>query len=142
MVLSVVLNKPPNDDDDDYDGNDEGSLVSFTKSIRRASRVGSAMVFNNILQRRGSSNSSGGVRNVGGRKDSFTRLCSCLLRENDLVSLDKFKLEQVGPPTYPIYESVDEYLISHIIHFVYQHTDASIGHPQPREQCHQVLPER
>ena len=100
MTLSVVLNKPSNDDDDGG-GNDEGSLVSISKGLRRVgSRVGSAMA---MLQRRGSSNSSGNSGSGGGggssrgrgRRDTLTSICSYLLRETDMISLDRFKLDQV-----------------------------------------------
>ena len=103
VLLSVVLNKPPSDDDDDDGGgNDDGSLVSLTKGLRRASRVGSALVLNSILPRKGSSNSSGGFMNS--KRNSFSRICSWLLRDNDAISLDKFKLDQVPntPPIHPI----------------------------------------
>jgi hypothetical protein len=90
--LSVVLNKPSNgDDDDDGGGNDEGSLVSIGKKLRRASN---AIVLNNILQRRGSGGNNS-IRSGNGRRGTLTSICSCLLRETDVISLDKFKLDQV-----------------------------------------------
>ena len=103
VVLSVVLNRPPNDNDgnadgndNNGDGNDDGSL---SRSVRRATRF-----VNTVLPRRGSSSSSGGrMRSEGlGRSNSLASVISCMLLESDTVSLDKFKLDQVAnnPDTY------------------------------------------
>ena len=109
VVLQVVLNKPTNDEDGD-DWNDEGSLVSLTKGLRRmGSRIetASAMIRNSPLLRRGSqdsSNGGNGSKRLGGRRNTLSNVCSCLLRETDVISIDKFKLDQVSnelPFIYP-----------------------------------------
>ena len=156
VILSVVLNKPPSEGDDD-DGNG-----SVSRTLQRMSSVGSAIINNtsNVLLRRGSSNSSGGGKNLGSKRDSLSLVCSRLLLETDTISLDKFKLDQVSPPhprqpTHPstlINRKIDEYAII-IASLMPPTTNVSfglsthffhrfIGHSQSREQCHQVLSAR
>ena len=146
VVLSVVLNRPPGDNDGDggngNDDNDDGSVVSLTRSIRRV------LNNNNLLQRRGSSGSSGGrIRNDG--RVSLASVSSCLLLESDTISLDKFKLDQVWSSLSSLLSlflfvnlNVDKYVTVDADNTNTHYFHHSIGHSQSREQCHQVLPAR
>ena len=117
VILSVVLNKPPSEGDDDGGGR------RLSNKLRHvSSRIGSALAHNAsnaLLSRVGSNSRAGGSfngrnvssknvssrivsgRNGGDRRDTLSLVCSRLLLETDTISLDKFKLDQVSPPFPP-----------------------------------------